>query len=259
LSSSQNFPSPAPYNWPILCTGHHQVLDRYMPFALPTICTMLVAVAFLVLERLAPGRELPHAPGWYARAVVINATQALITFGTNRLWVNLLSGASLFNLAEIPNPVMQGFIGRVVGTFFFYWWHRIRHIQGFWVVFHQVHHSPARIEAMTAFYKHPVEILADSALAALILYPLLGARSRAHSGSTFSPPRVNSSTTPTSRRRAGSNTLSRRPNCTRSTINWMCIASTSRICRCGTVFSERIAMPICSPNVAAFPATMNAS
>src|SRR5262245_61451645 len=96
-----------------------------MSFALPTICTILVAAAFLVLERLAPGRELPHAPGWYARAVLINATQALITFATNRLWVNLLSGASLFNLAEIPNPVVQGFIGWLVGTFFFYWWHRV--------------------------------------------------------------------------------------------------------------------------------------
>jgi hypothetical protein len=40
-----------------------------MTFALPTICTMLVAAAFLLLERLTPGRELPHAPGWYARAV----------------------------------------------------------------------------------------------------------------------------------------------------------------------------------------------
>ena len=54
------------------------------------------------------------------------------------------------------------------GTFVFYWWHRVRHLPGFWVVFHQVHHSPARIEALTAFYKHPVEILTDSALAAVI-------------------------------------------------------------------------------------------
>ena len=44
----------------------------------------------------------------------------------------------------------------------------------FWLIFHQVHQSPARIEAITAFYKHPIEILADSALAAVILYPLLG-------------------------------------------------------------------------------------
>ena len=40
------------------------------------------------------------------------------------------------------------------------------------MVFHQVHHSPTRIEA--SFYKHPVEILADSALAARVLFILLG-------------------------------------------------------------------------------------
>jgi sterol desaturase/sphingolipid hydroxylase (fatty acid hydroxylase superfamily) len=34
----------------------------------------------------------------------------------------------------------------------------VRHLRGFWVVFHQAPHSPARIEALTAFYKHPVEI-----------------------------------------------------------------------------------------------------
>jgi sterol desaturase/sphingolipid hydroxylase (fatty acid hydroxylase superfamily) len=142
--------------------------------ALPTLCMMLVAIAFLALERLRPGRELPHAPGWYTRAILINLTQAVITFGTNQLWIDLLSGMSLFHLAALPHPLLQGFIGWLISTFFFYWWHRIRHAQGFWLVFHQVHHSPARIEAITAFYKHPIEILADSALAAVILYPLLG-------------------------------------------------------------------------------------
>jgi sterol desaturase/sphingolipid hydroxylase (fatty acid hydroxylase superfamily) len=61
-----------------------------------------------------------------------------------------------------------------VGTFFFYWWHRIRHLDGFWHVFHQVHHSPSRIETRTSFYKHPLEILADSALAVAVLYASLG-------------------------------------------------------------------------------------
>jgi len=145
-----------------------------MTFAIPTICTMLVAAGFLLLERLAPGRELPHAPGWYVRAILINIVQAAITFGTNRLWLDALLGASVFDLSAVPYPMLQGFIGWLVGTFFFYWWHRLRHVQGFWVIFHQVHHSPARIEAITAFYKHPIEILADSALAATILYPLLG-------------------------------------------------------------------------------------
>ena len=142
--------------------------------ALPTLAMMVVATAFLALERIAPGRELPHAPGWYGRAILVNLVQVAITFATNRLWLDLLSGVSLFHLARLENAVMQGFIGWFVGTFVFYWWHRVRHLPGFWVVFHQVHHSPARIEALTAFYKHPVEILTDSALAAVIMYPLLG-------------------------------------------------------------------------------------
>ncbi len=144
------------------------------PIVLPTLGIFMVATAFLILERLAPGRELPHAPGWYGRAILINAAQAGITFSTNHVWLDALSGASLFHLADLRTPVLEGFIGWLVGTFIFYWWHRIRHMQGFWVIFHQIHHSPARIEAITAFYKHPVEILADGALAAAMLYLLLG-------------------------------------------------------------------------------------
>lgn len=145
-----------------------------MTLALPTLCTLIAAVFFLVLERRRPGRELPNAPGWYARAVLINLCQAGITFSTNTLWMKALSGASLFSFARLDMPLAEGFVGWLVGSFFFYWWHRVRHLPGFWQVFHQLHHSPARIEALTSFYKHPLEILADSTLAALVLYPLLG-------------------------------------------------------------------------------------
>ena len=40
--------------------------------------------------------------------------------------------------------------------------------------FHQVHHSPQRIEIITSFYKHPFEILANSVLSSAILYLLVG-------------------------------------------------------------------------------------
>ena len=145
-----------------------------MSLALPTIFTVLAAIAFFTLERVRPGRELPNSRGWYGRAVLVNLGQIAITLATNHLWLKLFSGASVFQLAALKMPVVEGFIGWFVGTFFFYWWHRIRHLPVFWEIFHQVHHSPARIEAITSFYKHPVEILADSALAATILYLLLG-------------------------------------------------------------------------------------
>jgi sterol desaturase/sphingolipid hydroxylase (fatty acid hydroxylase superfamily) len=80
----------------------------------------------------------------------------------------------LFHLAALQNPVLEGFIGWLIGTFFFYWWHRFRHSSALWYVFHQVHHSPARIEVATSFYKHPIEIFSDSVLTAAVLYPFLG-------------------------------------------------------------------------------------
>lgn len=145
-----------------------------MRLALPTAFTVLAAVFFFVLERVKPGRELPNAPGWYGRAILITLIQVAITLATNKLWLDLFSGASLFKLAAWNMPVAEGFVGWFVGTFFFYWWHRIRHTNGFWQVFHQIHHSPVRIEAFTSFYKHPLEILVNSALAAAVLYFLLG-------------------------------------------------------------------------------------
>jgi sterol desaturase/sphingolipid hydroxylase (fatty acid hydroxylase superfamily) len=70
----------------------------------------------------------------------------------------------------------QGGIGWFVGTFVFYWWHRARHNVDFlWRLFHQIHHSPSRIEVVTSFYKHPLEMTADSIVCMLIMFPLLGA------------------------------------------------------------------------------------
>ena len=142
--------------------------------ATPTLLIIISAIIFLILERVRPGRELPNAPGWYGRALLVNAGQIAITFSTATVWTKLFGSASLFKLAALQMPLLEGFIGWFVGTFFFYWWHRVRHMDGWWQLFHQVHHSPARIEAITSFYKHPVEILADSALAAAVMYPLLG-------------------------------------------------------------------------------------
>ncbi|WP_315834316.1 sterol desaturase family protein [Bradyrhizobium prioriisuperbiae] len=141
---------------------------------LTSLLIVLAAIAFMTLERLAPGRELPNAPGWYGRALLIALFQVGITLATCRLWIHLFGNASLFDLRALQSPVLEGFASWFIGTFFCYWWHRIRHMNGWWVLFHQVHHSPARIGTITSFYKHPIEILADGALAAVILFPLLG-------------------------------------------------------------------------------------
>jgi len=140
---------------------------------LPSILVVVATVIFLVLERMFPGRELPKARGWYWRALLVNFAQLAITLVTARVWIQLFD-VSVFHLAAWNVPIVEGLAGWVVGTFFFYWRHVLRHKKGFWLLFHQIHHSPSRIEIVTSFYKHPLEILSDALLSALVLYPLLG-------------------------------------------------------------------------------------
>jgi sterol desaturase/sphingolipid hydroxylase (fatty acid hydroxylase superfamily) len=145
-----------------------------MSLTLPTILTIVASIIFLTLERIFPGRKLPSSRGWYFRAILINLCQLAITLATNTLWVNLFGTFSFFHLSYFP-PYIQGFIVWFIGTFVFYWWHRARHMKGLWQIFHQVHHSPSRIEVVTSFYKHPIEIFSDSLLSGILLYPILGA------------------------------------------------------------------------------------
>lgn len=138
---------------------------------------MIVAatVAFFVLERALPGRELPESPRWYVRAAFLNGCQFCIVCFAAVAWNKWLQGHSFLHLSHLP-AVAQGALGWFIGTFVFYWWHRIRHDSDLlWRVCHQIHHSPSRIELLTAFYKHPLEIAADSAIASALMLVVLGA------------------------------------------------------------------------------------
>lgn len=141
---------------------------------LPTVLVILATVGFLVWERIMPGRSLPNSKGWYIRSLSINLIQLGITLVTGKLWIEWFSDKSLIQLANLNAPIFEGLISWFIGTFIFYWWHRLRHKDGFWQIFHQIHHSASRIEILTSFYKHPIEIFINTFIAAVILFPLLG-------------------------------------------------------------------------------------
>lgn len=62
-------------------------------------------------------------------------------------------------------------VGYLAITLVYYVWHRARHEVDFlWRWFHQVHHSPQRIEVITSFYKHPLEIAVNGVLSSAILF-----------------------------------------------------------------------------------------
>jgi len=92
---------------------------------------MVIIVAatllFFVVERILPGRELPEAPGWYARAAFLNVRQVGIVLLAGFAWNRWMQHLSLFHISAAMPPFLQGLLGWFVGTFVFYWWHRARH------------------------------------------------------------------------------------------------------------------------------------
>jgi sterol desaturase/sphingolipid hydroxylase (fatty acid hydroxylase superfamily) len=128
-----------------------------------------------LLERIVPGWKLPSVRTWRFRVIAINLMQLGIVVLAGVTWERWLSSASLFHLRQHVSPVLGGVLAYFVATFVFYWWHRWRHEVGaLWVAFHQIHHSPQRIEVITSFYKHPGEMIVNSLVGSALVYSCLG-------------------------------------------------------------------------------------
>jgi len=135
---------------------------------------ILIGILLIILERIYPDRVLPTVKGWWTRVVLINVMQFGIVVLGMVTWDVWFQGHQWFVLEGVPAFVL-GFLGYLVITFVFYWWHRVRHESYFlWVTFHQLHHSASRLETITSFYKHPLEIVLNSLLMGSIAYLLLG-------------------------------------------------------------------------------------
>lgn len=134
---------------------------------------LAAALAMIVVEVKAPGRRWPDVAGWWGRAFLLNGFQGLAVFMAGRLWDPWLQTHRPWDASGLGST--GTILGYLAITFIYYWWHRYRHESDFlWRWFHQLHHSPSRIEIITSFYKHPFEILANSVLSSAILYGLVG-------------------------------------------------------------------------------------
>jgi sterol desaturase/sphingolipid hydroxylase (fatty acid hydroxylase superfamily) len=138
------------------------------------LVVVLVAIAMWVVERWRPGVHQPTSLEWIARAAALNAAQVgVVHLGASSwdLWLpdlRLVDGSVLGSAGGVA-------VGYLAITFVFYWWHRARHeVPLLWRMLHQVHHSPIRLELLTAFYKHPAEILLNGIIASTMLHALLG-------------------------------------------------------------------------------------
>lgn len=137
--------------------------------------TLGVFIFCFLLERIFTGWKLPKVHAWYSRVVMVNIAQLFVVVMAGFTWEQWLADKSLLHLSQHMNPWLGGFLAYFIATFVFYWWHRLRHESDFlWRHFHQIHHSPQRLEVITSFYKHPHEMIVNSILGSVIVYSILG-------------------------------------------------------------------------------------
>lgn len=134
----------------------------------------LAGAVMAFLEWRQPGYALPRVDGWRWRAVALSLAQiGAAAVGAVLLgpWMRAFAVVDATPLGLVGGAVW-GYLGV---TFLYYWWHRARHHSDvLWRLLHQVHHSPARIELLATYYKHPLESVTNVVFGAMLLFVVLG-------------------------------------------------------------------------------------
>lgn len=131
--------------------------------------------AFLVTEKLWPAREFPPRRGWQWLGIAF-----LALIGTISTVVPLLLPGEWLAAHRwvdgAPLGVAGGtLVGYVVMEGVIYAWHRTAHNVGFlWRGFHQLHHSPRRVDIPGSVLFHPLEMVVQTSLQVFVTVIALG-------------------------------------------------------------------------------------
>lgn len=150
-----------------------------MTIALYFIVLAAFSAAF-TLEVIASASGAVCDKRWQLYAGALSLLQVAATLVAGLVFEDFFSAHALFSLpASFPAPLV-GLISFLAASLLAYWWHRAMHrFDILWRVFHQLHHSPARIESLTSFYLHPFDAVAATLINALCAYLIFGASATA--------------------------------------------------------------------------------
>jgi len=147
---------------------------------------LIVFAAIFTREVIAPASQNHCDRRWLLLSTVLGASSGLIAVGIGYLLHARIKTQALISLPDTLPDVAVGFLGFFCTSFIFYWWHRATHRFDFlWRNIHQLHHSPLRIEALTAFFAHPLETVTATLISCFSSYILFGASEYAAAWALF--------------------------------------------------------------------------
>jgi sterol desaturase/sphingolipid hydroxylase (fatty acid hydroxylase superfamily) len=142
------------------------------------IVGLLIPVTYfllLITEKLWPARVFPPRKSWQWIGIAF-----LILLGTISTVLPLLIPAPWLESHRWLDGTRLGVVGGTIVGFvlmegMIYAWHRTEHNIGFlWRGFHQIHHSPRRVDIPGAVLFHPLEMIVQVLLQLLVTVIVLG-------------------------------------------------------------------------------------
>ncbi|MBL8512188.1 MAG: sterol desaturase family protein [Betaproteobacteria bacterium] len=135
----------------------------------------LTYVVFWLLEKKLAVRTFPQRKAWswlgFGFLFLIGFIANVVPVILNEDWLKahrLLDGSGLGIFGGIV-------VGWLVFSFVASLWHRLEHASPFiWRHFHQLHHSPQRVDIPGSVFFHPTDMIANATLSTLITTLVLG-------------------------------------------------------------------------------------
>jgi sterol desaturase/sphingolipid hydroxylase (fatty acid hydroxylase superfamily) len=137
-------------------------------------------VILLIIEQIRPARAFPKLPFWKLTGGLFFLTMgAVSTIVPRAIPPELLARIRLLDLSGFG--ILGGVpVGVLAATFVAYWWHRAEHRFDFlWRGFHQLHHSPQRVDLSGFVFTHPPEMPITILISLIVTVPILGLDPRA--------------------------------------------------------------------------------
>ena len=142
------------------------------------IAYVFTAILFAVIftrEVIAPASGAACDKRWQYLAGALSAVNLGIVIAAGFVFEKVIAQRSVLHLQTHMDPLSGGILAFLLSSFLAYWWHRATHASDtLWRLIHQLHHAPPRIEALTAFYLHPLDSFFAVLLNVGVAYGVLG-------------------------------------------------------------------------------------
>lgn len=137
--------------------------------------TFAMFTVIFTREVIAPASGASCDKRWRIYAGGLNAANLVVVVAAGLFFKGWIDGHSLLGLGDRLGVGWGSLATFLCSSLLAYGYHRAVHQSDrLWRWVHQLHHSPTRIEALTAFYVHPFDALLASLLNALVAYVVLG-------------------------------------------------------------------------------------